>query len=90
MYELNGTTYYCYYATYYTYDESTQDFVVVTPPVGLVVDKVPCDAKEIMVDGDHYYIDDNVLYKEVDSKYEVAMLDKYALHLIKDFFASNK
>ncbi len=90
MYELNGTAYYCYYATYYTYDESTQDFVVVTPPVGLVVDKVPCDAKEIMVDGDHYYIDDNVLYKEVDSKYEVAKLDKYALHLIKDFLASNK
>lgn len=90
MYELNGTAYYYYYATYYTFDESTLDFVVVTPPVGLVVDKVPCDAKEVIVDEDHYYIVGNVLYKEVDSKYEVATLDKEALNQIKDFLASNK
>lgn len=92
VYELNGTTYYYYYATYYTFDESTFDFVVVTPPVGLVVDKIPCDAKEIIVDDEYYYfyIVGNILYKEVDSKYEVAMLDKEAMHQIKDFLASNK
>ena len=90
VYELNGTTYYYNYATYYTFDESTFDFVVVTPPVGLVVDNVPCDAKEIIVDDEHYYIVGNVLYKEVDSKYEVTKLDKDALHQIKDFLASAK
>ena len=90
VYELDGTTYYYNYATYYTFDESTFDFVVVTPPIGLEVDKVPCDAKEIIVDDDHYYIVGNVLYKEVGSKYVVAKLDKDALNQIKNFLASTK
>ena len=89
-YELNGTPYYYSRSTYYIYDESTLDFVVVTPPVGLVVDNVPCEAKEVIVDDEHYYIVGNVLYKEVGYKFEVAMLDKEALQQIKDFLASAK
>ena len=88
MYELDGKAYYYYYATYYTFDESTFDFVVVTPPVGLEVDKIPCDAKEVVVDDEYYHIVDNVLYKEIDSKYEVAKLDKEVLQKIKAFLAS--
>lgn len=92
VYEFEGVSYYYYYGTYYVFDDSKNEYVVVTPPVGLVVDLLPCDAKEVMVDDDHYIITDNVLYKVVDSdnevKYEVARLDKETMYLIKDYLAS--
>lgn len=92
VYEFGGVSYYYYYDTYYVFDNSRLEYVVVAPPVGLVVDLLPCDAKEVMVDDSRYMITDNVLYKVVSSddevKYEVARLDKETMYLIKDYLAS--
>ncbi len=92
VYEFEGVSYYYYYGTYYVFDDSRFEYVVVAPPVGLVVDVLPCDANDVMVDDNHYIITDNVLYKVVDSdnevKYEVARLDKETMYLIKDYLAS--
>lgn len=94
VYEFEGVSYYYYYGTYYVFDNSEYGFVVVTPPVGLVVDLLPCDAKEVMVDDNRYMVTDNVLYKVVSSnneiKYEVARLDKETMYLIKDYLSSSR
>lgn len=92
VYEFEGVSYYYYYDTYYVFDKSRLEYVVVAPPVGLVVDVLPCDAQAVMVDDSRYMITDNVLYKDVSSdkevKYEVARLDKETMYLIKDYLAS--
>lgn len=92
VYEFEGVSYYYYYDTYYVFDKSRLEYVVVAPPVGLVVDVLPCDAQAVMVENSRYMITDNVLYKVVSSddevKYEVARLDKETMYLIKDYLAS--
>ena len=92
VYEFEGVSYYYYYDTYYVFDKSRLEYVVVAPPVGLVVDVLPCDAQAVMVENSRYMITDNVLYKDVSSdkevKYEVARLDKETMYLIKDYLAS--
>lgn len=92
VYEFEGVSYYYYYDTYYVFDKSRLEYVVVAPPVGLVVDVLPCDAQAVMVENSRYMITDNVLYKDVSSdkevKYEVARLDKETMYLIKDNLAS--
>ena len=92
VYEFEGVSYYYYYDTYYVFDKSRLEYVVVAPPVGLVVDLLPCDAQAVMVENSRYMITDNVLYKDVSSdkevKYEVARLDKETMYLIKDYLAS--
>ena len=94
VYAINDISYYFYCGTYYVYDASTSEYVVVTPPVGLVVDRYPYGAEGVVVDDELYYIYDDVLYKAVGpkktQKYEISELDEEAMHLIKDFLASTK
>lgn len=93
-YIVDETTYYYFYGTFYVYDASACEYVVVAPPVGLTVNKLPDYAKKVVVDGQSYYIVDNVVYKAVGTdgkdKYEVTNLDRKTMYYIKDYFASAK
>ena len=91
---VNDITYYYYYGSFYVFDASASEYVVVAPPVGLTVNNVPDYAKKIVVDGNSYYIVDNVVYKAVwtegKCRYVVTKLDKKDIPQVKERMASAK
>lgn len=73
-----GAVFYCA-GIFYNLLEGTEDeYEVIEPPVGAVVQELPEDAEEVMVDGESYYEYDGALYKKVSTDdgegYEVAEL----------------
>lgn len=93
-YVVNDIPYYYFYGTFYVYDTTTSEYVVVAPPAGLTVNNLPAFAKKVEVDGKSYYIVDNVVYKAVwtegKCRYEVTRLDIKEVHQIKALMASAK
>ena len=93
-YVVNDISYYYFYGTFYIYDDSTSEYVVVAPPAGLVLNKLPRGARVVEVGDTRYYIVGNVLYKALCSeekcKFEVAKLDRKEMRLVRDFLASSK
>lgn len=93
-YVVNDISYYYFYGTFYIYDDSTSEYVVVAPPAGLVLNKLPRGARVVEVGDNRYYIVGNVLYKALCSeekcKFEVAKLDRKEMRLVRDFLASSK
>ena len=68
--------------------------MVVAPPVGLTVNNLPDYAKKVVVDGNSYYIVDNVVYKAVWTEgkcsYVVTKLDRKDIPQVKEHLASAK
>ena len=91
-YVVDDVPYYYYYGTFYVYDASASEYVVVVPPVGLTLNNLPDYAKKVVVDGNSYYIVDNVVYKAVwtegKCRYEVTKLDRKDIPQVKERMAS--
>ena len=70
--------YYYYNGTYY--DDYQDNYRVVAPPVGAVVESLPQGYETVVIDGETYYKVDNVQYKPVvqdngEIWYEVIKVD---------------
>lgn len=69
--------YFYYYGTFYApVSGDTKQYEVVEPPIGALVDQLPNDCEEVVINGTTYYKVDNTYYKVVldqdnSEKYEV-------------------
>jgi hypothetical protein len=54
--------YYYYNGTYYE-NVNQHEYVVVAPPVGALVESIPDNFQELVINGDTYYIVDGVQYR---------------------------
>ena len=63
---VGPANYYYYYGTYYAKAENGNEYKVVDPPVGAVVDALPDGYEVKKIDGTEYYVLDDVYYAEVD------------------------
>lgn len=79
-YSIDGTTYYYYYGTFYTYNSASKYMEVVAPPKNAVVDWIPNGAEKVEVEGETYFIKDGVQYLSFSSGatslYKVVMVDE--------------
>ncbi len=60
-------TYYYYYGTYYQKSEATNDYVVVLPPEGALVDALPEGYEVKSINGTEYYVLEDVYYREIST-----------------------
>lgn len=77
--KVHGVSYYYYYGAFYTFSAPTREYIVVTPPVGAIVESIPEGYEKIDIDGNTYYIVGGVQYKAVifngEIWYEVIKVD---------------
>ena len=64
---LGPKTYYYYYGTFYAKVVNAEEYEVVEAPEGAIVDALPDGYEVKTIDGNEYYVLDNVYYGEVDA-----------------------
>jgi hypothetical protein len=60
---LANAAYYYYAGTYYQHYDN--EYVVVQPPLGALVQSIPEGGQQVVIDGDTFYIVDGVQYQAV-------------------------
>lgn len=76
---VNNVKYYYYYGTFYNHVTITNEYEVIKPPLGAIVESIPDGYEKIEIDGNTYYVVDGVQYKAVvyegEIWYEVIKVD---------------
>jgi hypothetical protein len=62
----NYRPYYYYAGVFYVPIDNTPNYVVAEPPVGAIVQSIPDDATQLVIDGQIYLTYNNIIYKQVD------------------------
>ena len=62
---LNNICYYYYCGTFYRYLDNVNQYEVVIPPVGAIVESIPDGYEKLNIEGNTYYIVDGVQYRAV-------------------------
>lgn len=63
LFEMPDKIYYYYYGTFYVYDNPANEYVVVAPPIGAIVDWIPSSSQKLQKDNENYCLAGDVLYK---------------------------
>ncbi len=62
----NYRPYYYYAGVFYVPIDNTPNYVVAEPPVGAIIQSIPDDATQLVIDGQIYLTYNNIIYKQVD------------------------
>jgi len=65
VYIFNDCRYFYCCNVFYIYIEDENEYIVVRPPIGALVETIPEYSEQLIVDGETYYIADGIQYKAV-------------------------